>query len=123
VPNKLVRALAEWSPRTHIDHRCHCRYEITDPDSLGPLLRVIAEDKAHLVSFMDHTPGRGQFKDAAAYQTFLIATAHLTLQEVESFVACKFGDLDSAPDVLQNWLQPRGGTAYRRRRTIKTGPS
>ncbi len=94
---RLVCALANWTPHSQIHYRCHCRYEVTDPDSLQALLRVMAKGHAHMVSFMDHTPGRGQFKDTAAYRTFLMTSAQQTFDEADCLVARKLANADSAP--------------------------
>jgi alpha-D-ribose 1-methylphosphonate 5-triphosphate diphosphatase len=94
---QLVRSLAAWAPRARIAHRCHCRYEITDPASLLPLLHAIGEGLVHLVSFMDHTPGRGQFKDIAAYESFLMASAWHTRHEAESCAKRKLANAEDAP--------------------------
>jgi alpha-D-ribose 1-methylphosphonate 5-triphosphate diphosphatase len=53
-----------------VDHRVHIRYELTDAGSEARVTRLIEEGVASLLSFMDHTPGQGQFKDAAAYGAY-----------------------------------------------------
>jgi len=54
-----------------VDHRVHIRYEVTDAGSEARVMRLLNERVAALLSFMDHTPGQGQFKDAAAYGSYL----------------------------------------------------
>jgi len=54
-----------------VDHRVHVRYELTDAASESRVMRLVDEGIASLLSFMDHTPGQGQFKDAAAYGAYL----------------------------------------------------
>ncbi len=54
-----------------VDHRVHIRYEVTDAGSEARVMRLLNERVAALLSFMDHTPGQGQFKDAAAYGAYL----------------------------------------------------
>ena len=61
----LARALNGFAGA--VDHRVHIRYELTDAASEARVTRLIDEGVANLLSFMDHTPGQGQFKDAAAY--------------------------------------------------------
>ena len=65
----LARALHGFSGV--VDHRVHVRYELTDAGSEARVTRLIADGVASLLSFMDHTPGQGQFKDAAAYGAYL----------------------------------------------------
>ena len=57
--------------RGAVDHRVHVRYEVTDAGSEARVMRLLEDGTASLLSFMDHTPGQGQFKDAAAYGTYL----------------------------------------------------
>mgnify|MGYP001125690436 CR=1 FL=1 len=65
----LARGLHAF--RGAVDHRVHIRYELTDAGSEARVTRLIDEGVASLLSFMDHTPGQGQFKDAAAYGAYL----------------------------------------------------
>ncbi len=57
--------------RGAIDHRVHIRYELTDAASEKRVARLIDAGVASLLSFMDHTPGQGQFKNIAAYAAYL----------------------------------------------------
>jgi alpha-D-ribose 1-methylphosphonate 5-triphosphate diphosphatase len=65
----LARALHGFAGA--VDHRVHIRYEVTDAGSEARVTRLLNEGVAALLSFMDHTPGQGQFKDAAAYGAYL----------------------------------------------------
>ncbi|SSC65151.1 alpha-D-ribose 1-methylphosphonate 5-triphosphate diphosphatase [Ciceribacter selenitireducens] len=65
----LARALHEFSGA--VDHHVHIRYELTDAASETRVTRLIDEGVASLLSFMDHTPGQGQFRDVAAYGAYL----------------------------------------------------
>ncbi|MBC7133990.1 MAG: alpha-D-ribose 1-methylphosphonate 5-triphosphate diphosphatase [Roseovarius sp.] len=65
----LARALHGFAGA--VDHRVHIRYELTDAGSEARVTRLIDEGVASLLSFMDHTPGQGQFKDAATYGAYL----------------------------------------------------
>ncbi len=66
---RLARALHAFAGA--VDHRVHLRHELTDAGSEDRVTRLIDEGVASLLSFMDHTPGQGQFKDAAAYGAYL----------------------------------------------------
>ena len=46
-----------------IRHRFHCRYDITNVQCYPLLLEFIRQGKMQLLSFMDHTPGQGQYRD------------------------------------------------------------
>lgn len=70
VAERVARAVRDHAPGALADNRVHVRYEITDPRSFAIVERLIAEGIAGLLSFMDHTPGQGQFKDVASYKAY-----------------------------------------------------
>ncbi|MCL1829483.1 MAG: alpha-D-ribose 1-methylphosphonate 5-triphosphate diphosphatase [Oscillospiraceae bacterium] len=51
-----------------IRHRLHLRVEIDNLESFDIVRDMIDQGKAHLISFMDHTPGQGQYSSLAVYQ-------------------------------------------------------
>ncbi|HEX9058643.1 MAG TPA: alpha-D-ribose 1-methylphosphonate 5-triphosphate diphosphatase, partial [Clostridia bacterium] len=57
-----------------INHKIHLRYEVTYLDGADILLGLIRSNSIDLMSYMDHTPGQGQFKDDEAYKRFTIKT-------------------------------------------------
>jgi alpha-D-ribose 1-methylphosphonate 5-triphosphate diphosphatase len=63
-----------WRQRKHtlVDNRVHARYELSDADSAAVLATLLAENRLHALSLMDHTPGQGQFATAEAYQQYLM---------------------------------------------------
>jgi len=71
---EIARAIHDWQPHALIDNRVHARYEITDETAPPYLSALLADGLAHLVSFMDHSPGQGQFRDVEAYRQYLAKT-------------------------------------------------
>jgi alpha-D-ribose 1-methylphosphonate 5-triphosphate diphosphatase len=69
-----------------IRHRFHARYEIDNLEIYGYLERLLEEGRVQELSFMDHTPGQGQYRDlaiyAASYGTWDAACADKTLDEI-----------------------------------------
>lgn len=71
---EIARAVHDWQPHALVDNRVHARYEVTD-ETAPPVLHVLlAAGYAHMLSFMDHSPGQGQFRDVEAYRAFLAKT-------------------------------------------------
>lgn len=95
----IVRAVHTLSSFGLLDHRVHCRYEVTDPTGPGILLDLIENDQVHLLSFMDHTPGQGQFKDIFAYRNYLSRSYSKTDDELDELISLK---LSQAGNVLSN---------------------
>lgn len=68
-----VRKFIDLIDRTHsmkhlVRHRFHARFEIDNLEEIENLKSYIKEDKVHLVSFMDHTPGQGQYRHLEIYR-------------------------------------------------------
>jgi alpha-D-ribose 1-methylphosphonate 5-triphosphate diphosphatase len=51
-----------------IHHRFHARFEIDCINRTEELERYIREKKVHLLSFMDHSPGQGQYGDLQEFR-------------------------------------------------------
>ena len=65
---KIADLLANIHMRNHlIHHRFHLRIEIDNLEAFGIARDLIEQGKAHLISFMDHTPGQGQYSNLVLY--------------------------------------------------------
>ena len=83
-----------------VDNRVHCRYEITDAEGLEPLLALINEGAMDLLSFMDHTPGQGQFKSLDAYERYMMGAYKVSRDEARAAAQAKsVGAADALPRV------------------------
>lgn len=71
-PNKMTE-LAEIIKNLHqrrhlIRHRFHCRFDIRNIEGLDTLLGYLKKDYVNLLSFNDHTPGQGQYRNLIRYR-------------------------------------------------------
>lgn len=64
---EIVEGVKARAGHTLVDNRVHVRYEITEPLILPKILAMIENNLIDLISFMDHTPGQGQFKETIDY--------------------------------------------------------
>ncbi len=67
-----VRKFIDLIDRTHrgqhlIRHRFHARFEIDNFKEVDRLKGYIKEKKVQLLSFMDHSPGQGQYRNLKVY--------------------------------------------------------
>jgi alpha-D-ribose 1-methylphosphonate 5-triphosphate diphosphatase len=67
-----IERLAELIRNIHrsrhlIRHRFHARYEIDNLEIYDYLTQLLEEGRVQELSFMDHTPGQGQYRDLAMY--------------------------------------------------------
>jgi len=82
----LARAMARHRPGGMVDNRIHARYEVTDENAPDILKALLAEGALQMLSFMDHSPGQGQFRDAEAYRTYLAKTYKTTADDVDAIL-------------------------------------
>ncbi|APC50012.1 phosphonate metabolism protein PhnM [Virgibacillus halodenitrificans] len=85
---RMVDAIANTHQALHlIRHRLHARFEIDNITEIDQLIRNIEDDKVHLLSFMDHTPGQGQYRDLEVYRETLQGYRNLTDEAVQTIIA------------------------------------
>ncbi|KAB8137768.1 phosphonate metabolism protein PhnM [Gracilibacillus oryzae] len=85
---RLVNAIAATHDRLHlIRHRHHARFEIDNIDQVEFLIDSIEKNKVHLLSFMDHTPGQGQYRDLEVFRDTLQGYRNITDDEVNVLIA------------------------------------
>ena len=67
--DRLITLIKESHNKKHlIHHRFHARFEMDNVESVDELLEYITQGKVNLLSFMDHTPGQGQFHNIEKYK-------------------------------------------------------
>lgn len=86
---EIARAVCAWQPHALVDNRVHARYEVTDETAPLVLTALLEDGCAHMISFMDHTPGQGQFKDVAAFRNYLGKTYKKSDAELDAILASK----------------------------------
>lgn len=86
---EIARAVHIWRPHALIDNRVHVRYEVTDDTAPAVLSELIEKGDAHLMSFMDHSPGQGQFRDVEAYRDYLARTYKTDEDTLDEILARK----------------------------------
>lgn len=85
---RLVDAIDATHNELHlIRHRLHARFEIDNIDEVDRLIENIENDKVHLLSFMDHTPGQGQYRDLEVYSSTLKGYRDISDSDVETLIA------------------------------------
>jgi len=66
---KLADLIADIHLRNHlIHHRFHLRIEIDNLEAYDIVRDMIDQGKVHLISFMNHTPGQGQYRSVEIYR-------------------------------------------------------
>ncbi|GAB3062294.1 phosphonate metabolism protein PhnM [Virgibacillus ainsalahensis] len=84
---RMVDAIDSTHHELHlIRHRLHARFEIDNLDEVHQLVQNIEDDKVHLLSFMDHTPGQGQYRDLEVYRQTLQGYRELSNHDVQTII-------------------------------------
>lgn len=85
---KLVDLIDQTHHRKHlVRHRFHARFEIDNLEEIESLKAYIMEEKVHLLSFMDHTPGQGQYRDLELYKKTIRGYEDVSDENVELIIA------------------------------------
>ncbi len=86
--DKLVKLIKDFHIGYHlIRHRFHARYEIDNLEIFSYLEQLIRDGLVHELSFMDHTPGQGQYRDVTKSATLLRHWNNLSDADLERFIA------------------------------------
>ena len=84
---KLVDAIDQTHHEWHlIRHRLHARFEIDNIEEVDRLIDNIKADKVHLLSFMDHTPGQGQYRDLEVFRETLKGYRNISDSDVQTVI-------------------------------------
>ncbi|MCX7823672.1 MAG: alpha-D-ribose 1-methylphosphonate 5-triphosphate diphosphatase [Syntrophobacterales bacterium] len=67
----------------------HARFEVTNGEALPILLRLASEGLVQLLSFMDHTPGQGQFRTLSAFKHYYRSVYEKEDRELDEIVEMK----------------------------------
>jgi alpha-D-ribose 1-methylphosphonate 5-triphosphate diphosphatase len=94
----LALALRRFHAHALVDNRVYARYEITDPAGELVLRELLSAGIVDLLSFMDHSPGQGQFRTPEAYRDYVMRTYHRSAAEVERMADAKRGQREPARD-------------------------
>lgn len=71
---KMAKLIYELKDKNHlIRHRFHCRFDLRNCEGYETLLDYIDNDYVHLLSFIDHTPGQGQYRNLEIYKNNLMS--------------------------------------------------
>lgn len=72
--------------RSLIRNRIHLRFEITNIQAADTVVCLIKNKMVDMLSFMDHTPGQGQFKSIEDYEKYLSDKCGLTGEKIRKLI-------------------------------------
>ncbi|NEW08119.1 phosphonate metabolism protein PhnM [Paenibacillus sp. SYP-B3998] len=109
--DRMVADIIEFAARRRqepsmLRHRVHLRYEVTNVAGIPMVQEMLELGQVDLLSFMDHTPGQGQYKTRETLRDYLIGTEHMSTEEAEAtvdqLIACQQQvDWEKLKDLIQ----------------------
>jgi len=82
----IIRQIHQFSHTLKVRTRIHARFEITDMGAVPFLEGLIRDGLIHLFSFMDHSPGQGQFRDIASFKSYFGPVYGKSDQEMDGII-------------------------------------
>ncbi len=99
---RLIEGIMYRRDSLHVRHRIHLRYETGDAGSMPLVMDLLERGGVDLLSFMDHTPGQGQFLDDYSFIRYLMLTYGKTEREARHLLRVKRdGPGGGIPDRVQ----------------------
>jgi alpha-D-ribose 1-methylphosphonate 5-triphosphate diphosphatase len=84
-----------------IDNLVHARFEITSFSSAESLKRLMSQGMVQILSFMDHSPGQGQFKTLEKWKEYHVPVFELSDEEAGRVVASQSEKRERCIEYLQ----------------------
>ena len=85
----IIREINTFSRKLKVNTRIHARFEITDQCAVPFLEGLIRDGQISLFSFMDHSPGQGQFRDILSFKKYYGPVYAMTDSEMDSIIERK----------------------------------
>jgi len=87
--SSVLRAVNGMQDNFRINTRVHTRFEITDHTAVPVLKQLINENQVDLFSFMDHSPGQGQYKTVSSFKKYFGPVYKKSDDEMNVLIATK----------------------------------
>jgi alpha-D-ribose 1-methylphosphonate 5-triphosphate diphosphatase len=102
----IIRRIVDASRhRTMIRNKVHIRFEITNFPGVDTVKELLEDGMASLLSFMDHTPGQGQYPTVDDYRRYMEKTYHLPFAQIEQVLAAKEKGRRMSPATIEKLRQ------------------
>ena len=106
---ELVSCLNDQAHQSRCRSFIHIRYEISDRESVGKIESLIGKQPPQLLSFMDHSPGQGQFRREKDFVRYLMLTYSKTERKCLAMLAEKRERLEGAEERIERLAQVARG--------------
>ena len=83
---EMVKRILAYRERAVLNHKIFIRYSINEFKGKASLLKLIQQGKVDLISFQNHTPGQGQFKDIEVFKKYYSQVRGWTESQLEEYI-------------------------------------
>lgn len=85
--NELIELIHRYNAkRSIVRNYIHLRYEVSYDEGLPYIERYINNHLIHYLSYMDHSPGQGQYRQEGSFERYVMKNQGVTLAEVKEIV-------------------------------------
>ncbi|ULL15259.1 alpha-D-ribose 1-methylphosphonate 5-triphosphate diphosphatase [Paenibacillus sp. H1-7] len=79
---QMIRTIRRLAAEDHlIRHKVHLRFEIVNLNAVPHIVEMLNNGELDQLSFMDHTPGQGQYRNLEVQKKFVMERQKLTEEE------------------------------------------
>jgi alpha-D-ribose 1-methylphosphonate 5-triphosphate diphosphatase len=96
----IVKKINAMVPNLSVSTKVHVRYEITDTAAVTCLEELVHDGSVHLMSFMDHTPGQGQFREVMEFRNYYGAVYQKQGMELDRMIERKLSVLHDTKEEM-----------------------
>ena len=102
--SKIIRALKSSINGLRVDHRIHARFDMTYTNAIAALEGLLETNTIDLVSVMEHTPGKGQYRDIEKLIAYRMHGSSASEKEVRAGIEAKIAAA-LAPEAIAKNLE------------------
>lgn len=85
---QMVETITEYrKQRSMVRNRIHLRYEVSYLSGLPIVEKYLKERTIDLLSFMDHSPGQGQYRAPGSFERYVMKNQGVDVNEVQEIIA------------------------------------
>lgn len=85
---QMVETITEYrKQRSMVRNRIHLRYEVSYLSGLPIVENYLKERTIDLLSFMDHSPGQGQYRAPGSFERYVMKNQGVDVNEVQEIIA------------------------------------
>jgi alpha-D-ribose 1-methylphosphonate 5-triphosphate diphosphatase len=85
----IVNELTNLHNWLRVKTRHHIRFDILNSEAVPTIIKLIEQNRVDLLSFMDHTPGQGQYRDTALYRKKMAKEWKLSEEQLDTMLTTK----------------------------------